>query len=95
MISRFFAWAAAEDAPRHIAWVGISVMTMTAVFFPLTMALILSQGASFPLIMTAVGGLALVVITNLASLPTKYTIPFFLLGILLDIVVVAISFLAH
>jgi hypothetical protein len=36
--------------------------------------------------------LAIVVITNLAALPTKYTIPAFLLGILIDLVLIIVSF---
>ena len=48
------------------------------------MAAVLVQGASFSLIMAAMVSLALVVITNLAALSTKYTIPFFFLGILID-----------
>ncbi len=65
---------------------------MTAVFFPMTMTAILFHSASFGLIITAMTSLVLVVVTNLAALPTKYIIPFFFLGILIDLVVIALSF---
>jgi len=84
IITRFFQWAEGEDKKHHIGWVGVSITSMSAVFFPLTMAAVLVQGASFSLIMAAMVSLALVVITNLAALSTKYTIPFFFLGILID-----------
>jgi hypothetical protein len=94
-IAHFFNWAAAEDGQHHIGWVGISVMSMTAFIFPLTMFIVLSNGASFGLIMAAMISLALVVITNLSALPTKYTIPFFFLAILMDVVISVLSLVIH
>jgi hypothetical protein len=91
-VSRFFQWAAGEDEERHIGWVGITVTTMSAIFFPLTMTVVLHNGASFGLIVAAMVSLTMVAITNLAALPTKYTIPFFFLGILIDAVVIGLSF---
>ena len=91
LISRFFSWAAAEDEKRHIGWIGITVMTMASGIFPLTMYIIMINGGSFGLIMGALVALAIVVVTNLAALPTKYTIPFFFLAILIDVVVSILS----
>ena len=65
---------------------------MSAVIFPLTMAAILLNGAVFSLIITAIVSLALVVITNLAAMSTRYTIPFLMLGILIAIVAITLSF---
>ena len=84
-------WINKEEKNR-IAWVGISITAMSAIFFPITMSAILFNGAVFPLIMGAMISLAMVVITNLAALPVKYTIPAFLLGILMDLVLIVISF---
>lgn len=93
LVSRFIQWATNEDAEHHVAWVGISITFMTAIFFPLTMSAILLNGASFGLIITAMVSLALVVIVNLAAMPTRYTIPLFLLGILIDVAAIIASFL--
>jgi uncharacterized membrane protein (UPF0136 family) len=95
VITRFFDWAAKQDAPYHIGWVGVMVMSMTALFFPLTMAIVLSNGPVFGLIIATMCSLVLVVVSNLASMPTKFTIPFFVLGILMDLVVVVLSFFIH
>ncbi|HTQ63172.1 MAG TPA: hypothetical protein VMI12_00145 [Puia sp.] len=92
-ITRFFKWAEAQDYDHHVGWVGITVTAMSAVFFPLTMAVILLNGASFGLIVAAMAALVLVVVTNLSALPTKYTIPFFLLGVLVDLTAIVVSFL--
>ncbi|HLK29102.1 MAG TPA: hypothetical protein VKT28_11035 [Puia sp.] len=95
IITRFFTWAANEDAKHHIAWVGASVTAMAAFFFPLTMAVVLMNGAQFGLIIAAMAAFVLVVATNLAAMETKYTIPFFFLGILTDTVIVVASFFIH
>jgi hypothetical protein len=92
IFNRFFTWTKQEEK-NHIAWVGISITAMTAVFFPITMAAILFNGAVFKLIVGAMISLAMVVITNLAALPTKYTIPAFLTGIVMDIGLIIISFI--
>jgi len=93
LIANFIQWATNEDEEHHIAWVGASITAMAAVFFPLTMSVILLNGAAFGLIITAMISLSLVVITNLAALPTRYTIPFFLLGIFIDAGAIIASFL--
>jgi|SRR5450432_2573619 hypothetical protein len=92
IFSRFYTWTKQEEK-NHIAWVGISITVMTAVFFPITMAAILFNGAVFKLIIGAMISLSMVVIANLASLPTKYTIPAFLAGIVMDVGLIIISFI--
>jgi hypothetical protein len=91
-IERFLDWAKKEDVKHHIGWVGLSIIAMTAVFFPVTMAAILFNGASFGLIVAAMVPLVLVFVTTVAALPTKYTIPFFFVGVLAEVVVLIISF---
>ncbi|HEY8733389.1 MAG TPA: hypothetical protein VIL90_02410 [Puia sp.] len=88
---RFLNWSKEEEKNR-IAWVGISITIMTAIFFPVTMVAILLHGASFKLIIIAMFSLILVVIPNLAALPTRITIPAFSIGMLLDILLVIASF---
>ena len=92
VLTRFLDWTKKEEK-NHIAWVGISITAMSAIFFPVTMSAILFNGAIFTLIIGAMISLAAVVITNLAALPTKYTIPALLLGIVMDIVLMIISFI--
>ncbi|HXB43816.1 MAG TPA: hypothetical protein VNV85_07155 [Puia sp.] len=91
--ARFIQWATQEDQEHHIAWVGGSITVMTAIAFPLTMAAILMNGEIFGLIIVAMVSLVLVVTTNLAAMPTRYTIPFFFMGILIDLGVIVASFL--
>jgi hypothetical protein len=92
LLSRFLTWTNNEEKNR-IAWMGISITAMSAVFFPITMAAILIHGAVFKLIIGGIFSLSLVVIANLAALPTKYTIPAFIAGIIIDIVLIMTSFI--
>ncbi|HLA58763.1 MAG TPA: hypothetical protein VK622_08380 [Puia sp.] len=87
----FDKWATHEDLENHVGWVGIGIISMTAVIFPLTMAAILFNGAAAGLIGIAMISLVMVVIVNLAAISTRYTIPFLLAGILMDIIAVMIS----
>jgi len=87
----FSKWATREDLENHVGWIGISIILMTAVIFPLTMAAILFNGAAAILIGIAMISLVMVVIVNLAALSTRYTIPFLLAGILMDVIAVLIS----
>jgi hypothetical protein len=89
--TRFINWSTNEQKNR-IAWVGISIVVITAVFFPITMVSILIHGASFKLIIGAMFSLILVVVPNLAALPTRYTIPAFFTGVFIDIILIAFSF---
>jgi hypothetical protein len=94
-IERFFDWATKEDVKHHIGWVGLSIIAMTAIFFPLTMSAILLNGASLGLIIAAMVPLVLVFVTNLAALPTRYTIPFFFAGVLAELIILVVSFLVR
>ena len=89
--TRFLNWTKEEEKNR-IAWLGISITMMTAVFFPVTMASILLHGAVFTLIIGAMFSLILVVVPNMAALPTRYTIPAFFTGIVIDIILIGASF---
>jgi hypothetical protein len=95
LIERFFDWATNEDVKHHIGWVGVSIIAMTAVFFPLTMAAILFNGASFGLIIAAMVPLVAVFVTTLAALPTRYTIPFLFAGVLAELIIIVMSFLVR
>jgi hypothetical protein len=95
LIERFLDWATKEDVKHHIGWVGLSIIVMTAVFFPITMAAILFNGASFGLIVASMVPLVLVFVTNLAALPTRYTIPSLFVGVLAELIIMVISFWAR
>ena len=88
---RFLNWLNQQEKYR-VGWVGISLMLTTAILFPVTMAAILIHGGNFKLIVGAMISLILVLVPNLAALPTRYTLPAFFTAILIDILLVTASF---
>ena len=89
---RFIQWATAEDETHHLGWVGGALTIESCVLFPLTMLTILANGGTFGLIIVAMISLSTVVITNLAALSTRYTIPVFFASILVNAGVIIASF---
>ena len=89
--ARFLNWLNQQEKYR-VGWVGMSLMFMTAIFFPVTMAAILIHGGNFKLIIGAMFSLILVLVPNLAALPTRYTLPAFFTAMLIDLVIIATSF---
>jgi hypothetical protein len=81
-----------DDERHHLVWAGISITVMAVLFLPLTMTAILFNGSDFSLIIISMISFALVVITSLSALPTRYTIPAFVAGILIDLLVILASF---
>jgi hypothetical protein len=90
-LTRFLRFAEQQEK-NHFGWVGGSIMLQASVLFPLTLLLVLANGASFGLMSVAIAGLAMVVVTNLAALPTKITIPVLVLSALIDVAVVVAAF---
>lgn len=91
--SKFLKWADAQSEARFI-WIGVILLAHASFLTPFTVMAVSFTGNSFPLIMGALGAMGLALVTNLAALPTKITIPTFFLSILIDIIIVAIAVFA-
>ncbi|MEO5681281.1 MAG: hypothetical protein ABIQ88_01505 [Chitinophagaceae bacterium] len=85
---RFFSWCTTQDQEHHIAWAGVSLIAMAAVFFPLTMGVILIHGAAFGFIVPAMISLILVFTLNLSAQSTRITLPALVLAIAIDLLVI-------
>jgi hypothetical protein len=88
--SRFINWCKGQQENR-LLWLGIALAGHGCVLTPLTVVAVLLDGASFPLMMLAIIAMGMALVTNLAALPTKITIPVFLLSIIIDIAIVVAS----
>ena len=89
--SRFIQWATLEDAKHHFGWVGALLTVQATIILPGTMLAIAAGGASFGLIMVVAATFAAVVITNLAALSTRYTIPVFFICLLINVATILVS----
>jgi hypothetical protein len=88
VFSRFMNWCEAQQENR-ILWIGLGLAGHGCVITPITIFAVLMAGNSMALFMTAVFAMAATLTVNLAALPTKITIPVFVLSILVDIGIIA------
>ena len=89
-ISRFFRWAEKQNENR-LTWLALALAGHGCFLTPLTVMLVMTTTYNFALFMTAIGAMTLAVVTNLAALPTKITMPAFILSIVIDVVIIAIT----
>ena len=92
--AKFINWCNDQNQNR-LLWIGVILAAHGCVLTPLTAMAVLFTGLNFPLVMLAIIAMAMVLVTNLAALPTKYTIPVFALSILIDLgIILSVLFIA-
>jgi hypothetical protein len=86
---KFIKWADGQEENRFM-WLAIAIFGHGCFFTIITVGAILLSGNSFILWPFAIGAMAMPLITNLAALPTKITLPVFFASLLIDVVIIAI-----
>jgi hypothetical protein len=89
--SRFITWAGGQEKNRF-GWLGVTLMLHGCFLTPLTVMAVVSNGNILALLMLALTAMGASLVSNLAAMPTKYTIPVFFLSVLVDIGVIAAAF---
>jgi hypothetical protein len=84
IFTRFINWCKGQQENRLI-WLGVAVAAHGCVITPLTVFAVTMAGNNLVLFMLTIFAMAISLVTNLAALPTKITIPAFALSILIDI----------
>lgn len=87
IFSRFITWCNNQQEDR-LMWVGIALAGHGCVITPLSIMAVLLAGTNLFLFVTVLVAMGLSLVTNLAALPTRITIPVFILSILIDLVVI-------
>ena len=72
-------------------WLGIALTGHGCILTPITVLIVLFGGLNFPLFMLAMAAMGMSLVTNLAAMPTKVTIPVLFLSVLIDIAIIALS----
>jgi hypothetical protein len=91
--SRFINWC--EDQERfHFGWVAGILAGHGCVMTPITMFAIVLSGNSMFFWVLALAAMCTSLVTNLAAMSTKVTIPVFFASILLDLTIIGLC-LAH
>jgi hypothetical protein len=89
-LTRFLNWSKNQSENR-ILWVGIALVMHGCVITPLTVMAVAFTGMSLVLFMAAIIAMGMALVTNLAAMPTKVTVPVFFLSVLIDVLIVIAS----
>src|SRR4051794_29425314 len=87
LITKFIDWSKGQQDNR-LLWLGIALAGHGCVFTPLTVMAVLLAGTNLTLFILAIVAMGMALVTNLAALPTKITIPVLVLSVLMDIAIV-------
>ncbi|HUQ96906.1 MAG TPA: hypothetical protein VM010_04510 [Chitinophagaceae bacterium] len=87
LFNRFISWCAGQDTNRY-GWLGFAIAAHGCVFTPLTMFAIIMSGNHIVFWFLAIIAIMMTLVSNLAAMPTKYTIPVFVLSLIIDAAIV-------
>lgn len=88
LLNRFNTWCANQQEAR-LLWLALALMGHGAVLTPLTGIAVVMAGTNLFLFVLVLSAMAMTLVTNLAALPTKITIPVFVLSVVIDVAVLA------
>jgi len=87
LYARFINWCNGQENNR-LMWLGIALMAHGCIITPITIVMILLAGTNLFLFVLALVAMVATLVVNLAALPTKITIPVFVLSTLIDIAII-------
>ena len=87
LISVFMNWCKNQQENR-LLWLGIALAGHGCIFTPLTIFAVVSAGNNLVLFMMALVAMGIALVTNLAALPTKITIPALIFSLFIDLVII-------
>ena len=87
LFTTFINWCDKQQHNR-LLWLGLALAGHGCVLTPLTIMAVLLAGTNLFLFMLGIIAMGIALVTNLAALPTKITIPVFILSIVIDIAIV-------
>jgi hypothetical protein len=87
LTAKFMNWCKGQEKNR-LGWLGCILAVHGCVLTPITLFAIILSGTYFPFYVGALAAMGMAVVTNLAAMPTKITIPVFFLSVLIDIIII-------
>lgn len=87
IFKKFITWCQDQEKNR-LLWLGIILSAHGCILTPVAIFTVVASGTNIFLFMTAIVAMGMTLVTNLAALPTKITIPVFILSILIDIAII-------
>ncbi len=90
LVARFFLWCKNQDHNRF-GWLAVILTTHGCILTPITILAIYMSGINLVLVMLAMTAMAISLVSNLAAMPTRITIPVYFLSVLMDVAIMVIS----
>jgi len=87
----FIVWCEKQQ-PKSLFWLAIIMLTQTCVLLPIVWFTLSHSDMGFIFWVLPSIAIVMCLVTNLATLPTRITIPVFILSIVIDLVVIAAAF---
>jgi hypothetical protein len=86
-IKRFLNWCKGQEK-NQLLWLGIALSAHGCIITPLTIMAVLLAGTNLFLFILAIVAMGATLVTNLAAMPTRITLPVFILSTLIDIAII-------
>ncbi|MES1213929.1 MAG: hypothetical protein ABUT20_00310 [Bacteroidota bacterium] len=87
IVKSFFSWCGSQEQYR-IGWLAVIIASHGCIITPLTLISIILSGNYLLYWVMAMSAMGMALVTNLAALPAKITIPVFFLSIAIDLYIV-------
>lgn len=90
IVARFMAWCTNQEENR-LGWLATILAVHGCVLTPATVITVAQGSNDIALWGLAMGAMAMSLVTNLAAMPAKITIPVFFTSVVIDLAVIGIS----
>lgn len=88
--TRFINWAASQEDNRFL-WLALGVGGHGCAITIITMLVVMFTGNQFIFWPLAIAAMTMTLVSNLAAMPTRITIPIFFLSVLIDLGIIIAS----
>ena len=91
-LTGFFTWCTKQETNK-LFWMAISMLLQSCVLVPITWVALYQADKSIIYYTMPMLAIVMCLVTNLAALPTRITIPVFILSVVIDLLVLAVCFM--
>jgi hypothetical protein len=91
--SRFINWCQGQEKNRF-GWLAVIIAGHGCIITPVTLLFVMLTGTNFVVWPWIIAAMGMPLISNLAALPTKITIPVFFLSLLIDLAIIVYCIVA-
>lgn len=88
LLTQFILWCKSQEKYR-LGWLAVIIAGHGCILTPITLFAIILSGNSMLFWALAIAAMGMSLVTNLAALPTKITIPVFFFSVMIDLVIIA------